>query len=89
MVSLNDIGTGLNGHITRPLRTARHVMRRSLRYVRSRPGIRHVLEFLAGQMPKGLYARSLMIIVIPVVLLQSVVAYVFTERHWQIVTWHL
>ena len=37
-------------------------------------------------MPKGLYARSLLIIIAPVVILQSVVAYVFMERHWQTVT---
>jgi two-component system osmolarity sensor histidine kinase EnvZ len=40
-------------------------------------------------MPKGLYARSLIIIIAPVVLLQSVVAYVFMERHWQLVTQRL
>ena len=40
-------------------------------------------------LPKGLYARSLIIIITPVVLLQSVVAYVFMERHWQLVTQRL
>jgi two-component system osmolarity sensor histidine kinase EnvZ len=40
-------------------------------------------------MPKGLYARSLIIIIAPVVILQSVVAYVFMERHWQLVTQRL
>ena len=38
------------------------------------------------RMPKGLYARSIIIVVTPIVLLQSVVAYVFMERHWQTVT---
>ncbi|MDO9125926.1 MAG: two-component sensor histidine kinase, partial [Parvibaculum sp.] len=37
-------------------------------------------------MPRGLYARSLIIIVAPMVLLQFVVSYVFLERHWQLVT---
>ena len=37
-------------------------------------------------MPKGLYARSLLIVILPMVLLQSVVAYFFMERHWQLVT---
>jgi len=37
-------------------------------------------------MPTGLYARSLMIIVTPMVILQSVVAFVFMERHWNTVT---
>jgi len=41
---------------------------------------------VAGLLPKGLYARSLIIIIAPVVLLQSVIAYVFMERHWQLVT---
>ena len=37
-------------------------------------------------MPKGLYARSLLIIIAPMVILQSVVAFVFMERHWNLVT---
>lgn len=41
---------------------------------------------LGGMMPKGLYARSLIIIITPVVLLQAVVAFVFMERHYQSVT---
>src|SRR5262245_26147644 len=40
-------------------------------------------------MPKGLYARSLLIIVTPMLILQSVVALVFMERHWNTVTQHL
>ncbi|OZB08845.1 MAG: two-component sensor histidine kinase [Rhizobiales bacterium 39-66-18] len=36
--------------------------------------------------PKGLYPRSLLIIVIPMVILQSVVAFVFMERHYNTVT---
>lgn len=37
-------------------------------------------------MPKGLYARALLIIIVPMVVLQSVVAFVFMERHWNTVT---
>jgi two-component system osmolarity sensor histidine kinase EnvZ len=37
-------------------------------------------------MPKGLYARALIIIIAPIVLLEGVVAFVFMERHWQAVT---
>src|SRR5262249_6152013 len=37
-------------------------------------------------LPKGLYARSLIIIITPVVLLQAIVAFVFMERHFQTVT---
>ncbi|MEP9352919.1 ATP-binding protein [Xanthobacter sp. KR7-65] len=39
--------------------------------------------------PKGLYPRSLLIIVTPMVILQSVVAFVFMERHYNKVTSHL
>ena len=35
-------------------------------------------------MPKGLYARALLIIIVPMVVLQSVVAFVFMERHWNL-----
>ena len=45
-----------------------------------------VARWTAGFMPKGLYARSLIIIIAPVVLLQSVIAYVFMERHYELVT---
>jgi two-component system osmolarity sensor histidine kinase EnvZ len=37
-------------------------------------------------MPKGLYARALLIIIVPMVILQSVIALVFMERHWNTVT---
>ena len=37
-------------------------------------------------MPKGLYARALIIIIAPMVLLQSVITFVFLERHWETVT---
>ncbi|MEJ1160746.1 ATP-binding protein [Prosthecomicrobium sp. N25] len=37
-------------------------------------------------MPKGLFARSLLIVILPMLILQSVVAYVFMERHWNLVT---
>ena len=44
---------------------------------------------LRGIMPKGLYARALLIIIVPMVILQSVVAFVFMERHWNTVTQRL
>jgi two-component system osmolarity sensor histidine kinase EnvZ len=44
---------------------------------------------LRGVMPKGLYARALLIIIAPMVVLQSVVAFVFMERHWNTVTQRL
>ncbi|HEY6254429.1 MAG TPA: ATP-binding protein, partial [Xanthobacteraceae bacterium] len=44
---------------------------------------------LKNIMPKGLYARALLIIIVPMVVLQSVVAFVFMERHWNLVTQRL
>ncbi|GIL02331.1 MAG: two-component sensor histidine kinase [Alphaproteobacteria bacterium] len=46
-------------------------------------------RWFASRMPKGLYGRSLIIIIAPMVLLQSVIAFVFMERHWQLVTQRL
>ena len=37
-------------------------------------------------LPKGLYSRSLLIIIIPVVVLQGILTFVFLDRHWQLVT---
>jgi two-component system osmolarity sensor histidine kinase EnvZ len=42
--------------------------------------------FLGELLPKGLYARALLIIIAPIVLLESVVAFTFMERHWNQVT---
>jgi two-component system osmolarity sensor histidine kinase EnvZ len=44
---------------------------------------------LASYLPKRLYARSLIIVIAPMLLLQSVIAFVFMERHWQTVTFRL
>jgi two-component system osmolarity sensor histidine kinase EnvZ len=46
---------------------------------------RHVTALL----PTGLYARALLIIITPIVLLEGVVAFSFMERHWQAVTGRL
>ena len=62
--------------------------------------VRPIVEPIAGNwdrftrslksvMPKGLYARSLLIIIVPMVVLQSVVAFLFMERHWNLVTNYL
>lgn len=55
----------------------------------SAKGLRRFTRWLRRRLPTGLYARSLLIIIIPMVLLQSVVAFVFMERHWQTVTQRL
>jgi two-component system osmolarity sensor histidine kinase EnvZ len=41
---------------------------------------------IRDRMPKGLYPRALIIIIAPMVLLQSVITFVFLERHWETVT---
>lgn len=46
-------------------------------------------RFLVRTMPKRLYARSLIIVIAPMIILQSVIAFVFMERHWQTVTMRL
>src|SRR5580765_3071500 len=52
-------------------------------------GWRKISRWLNSIMPKGLYARALLIIIAPMVILQSVVAFVFMERHWNLVTQNL
>ncbi len=42
--------------------------------------------WLRAKMPKGLFARSLLIVVLPMLLLQTAVVYFFMERHWQAIT---
>lgn len=48
--------------------------------------VRYVTQTIADVLPKGLYARALIIIIAPIVLLECVVAFVFMERHFQAVT---
>jgi two-component system, OmpR family, osmolarity sensor histidine kinase EnvZ len=45
--------------------------------------------WLKAVMPKGLYARALLIIIVPMVILQSVVAFMFVERQWSVVNHYL
>ena len=40
----------------------------------------------AALLPKGLYARSILIVILPMVILQSVLTFIFLERHWALVT---
>lgn len=48
-----------------------------------------VAALLHRLMPRGLFSRALLIIVIPMVLLQSVLAWVFLDRHYDLVTQRL
>ena len=52
-------------------------------------GWRRISRWLNSVMPKGLYARALLIIIAPMVILQSVIAFIFMERHWNVVTQRL
>jgi two-component system osmolarity sensor histidine kinase EnvZ len=52
----------------------------------SLPGWRPFTRWLRRRLPTGLYTRSLLIVILPMLLLQTVVAAVFMERHWRMVT---
>jgi len=45
-----------------------------------------VFGYISELVPTGLYARALIIIIAPIVLLEGVIAYAFMESHWQAVT---
>jgi two-component system, OmpR family, osmolarity sensor histidine kinase EnvZ len=40
-------------------------------------------------LPRTMFGRSLLIVVVPVILLQAIAAWVFYDRHWAAVTWRL
>lgn len=44
---------------------------------------------LRRYLPKSLYARVVLIVILPVFLMQSVITYVFFARHWELVTANL
>ncbi|MDQ8698331.1 ATP-binding protein [Hyphomicrobium sp. LHD-15] len=78
-----------------PFNTASGHASKALRWLteRSAPALSYLKAFhqgfvglLAELMPKGLYARALIIIIAPIVVLEGVIAFVFMERHWQNVT---
>lgn len=50
---------------------------------------RSVRLAIKSVLPKRLFGRALMIIVIPLILLQVVSAWIFYDRHWDTVTWRL
>jgi len=56
---------------------------------RGRVVLEAALYAAAEIMPKGLYARALIIIIAPIVMLEGVIAFVFMERHWQAVNQRL
>ncbi|HEY0120396.1 MAG TPA: HAMP domain-containing protein, partial [Rhizobium sp.] len=52
-------------------------------------GLRWLSRWLRRRLPTGLYARTLLIFILPMFILQAVVTVVFMERHWQMVTQRL
>jgi two-component system osmolarity sensor histidine kinase EnvZ len=87
MALIGDIGTRLRPPewLRRGYQPAGRWLRRVCKpLLQLNPGafLPNILTYL----PKGLYARSILIVVMPILILQGVVAYVFMERHWQMVT---
>ena len=72
------------GNVGGPGREERDGVSRARRSLRGR--WRLLSRRVAAYMPQGLYGRSLIIIIAPMILLQTIVAAVFMERHWQQVT---
>nr|CAD6410494.1 two-component sensor histidine kinase [Rhizobium sp. Q54] len=60
-------------------------LRRGARHLQV-PGWRRFKRRAKRLLPTRLYTRSVLIVIIPMLLLQSVVAAVFMERHWRMVT---
>jgi two-component system, OmpR family, osmolarity sensor histidine kinase EnvZ len=56
------------------------------RVIREHPIVLRALSIGGEMLPKGLYARALLIIITPIVVLEGVIAFAFMERHWQAVT---
>ncbi|HUG63233.1 MAG TPA: hypothetical protein VMP03_15405, partial [Methylomirabilota bacterium] len=52
-------------------------------------GWRTMTRWLNRRLPKRLLGRAMLILVAPMVILQTVLVYVFMERHWELVTGRL
>ncbi|MEM6762426.1 MAG: ATP-binding protein [Pseudomonadota bacterium] len=61
----------------------RPLWRRVLRWLGLPPPVE---RWLRQRLPRRLFARSLLIIILPMIILQSVVAFVFLDRHWENMT---
>src|ERR1700728_1846140 len=84
-INAATVAAGIAGHV------ASHAGSRFATHVAiplTRPWSRFT-AWLKSVMPKGLYARSLLIIIVPMVVLQSVVAFMFMDRQWSLVTRYL
>jgi two-component system, OmpR family, osmolarity sensor histidine kinase EnvZ len=71
---VRDTPSGLAGVVARYRRFREH------------PYTARFLSIIGEVLPKGLYARALLIIITPIVVLEGVIAFAFMERHWQAVT---
>ena len=40
-------------------------------------------------LPRTMFGRSLLIVVVPLILLQAIATWVFYDRHWAAVSWRL
>lgn len=54
--------------------------------LRNHPLAQRAAAIISELLPKGLYARALLIIITPIVVLEGIIAFAFMERHWQAVT---
>ena len=45
--------------------------------------------FIKRLLPRTMFGRSLLIVVVPLILLQAIAAWVFYDRHWAAVSWRL
>ena len=66
-----------------PSRRRRPTWRRIVRWLGLPPPLE---RWLRRRLPRRLFARSILIIVVPMIVLQSVVAFVFLDRHWESMT---
>jgi len=48
-----------------------------------------IRQFIKNLLPRTLFGRSLLIIVMPLILLQAMTAWIFYDRHWDTITWRL
>ena len=80
--------SGKENFSARVAKIGRYLRRIKRRIDDSKPmrPLKRLRQGLYRMTPKGLYTRSLLIIIVPMIVLQSIVAFVFMERHWQTVT---
>jgi two-component system, OmpR family, osmolarity sensor histidine kinase EnvZ len=49
----------------------------------------HSRRWIKRVLPRTMFGRSLLIVVVPLVLLQAIVTWIFYDRHWAAVSWRL